>query len=956
MNRKVLVLWIFALTSALFVGFLAKTQHVWATGQPYTITGTVRDFDGTPLTNIRVRTDSQDPVFASTRTDKNGVYTLTVTAGTYHLLVREHFNELDPPEQVVTVPPDRSDIDFTFPERFIIRGVVKEHDGTPVADTWVRTDFGDPLSLSVRTNNTGLYSMTVIAGTYHLRVREYRNELDPPEQMVTVPPDQSNIDFIFPERFVILGVVKEYDGTPVADTWVRTDSDDPLRVSTLTDAAGAYTLTALAGIYQLQVNKFHNALDPLPQVVTLPPNQTRLDFTFPQRFIIQGTVTTHDGLPVIDARVSTDFDDPVRVHTSTGATGEYTLTVVAGLYHISIRKEGLPEPLAQMVTVQADMHGVDLKFLQPYKVSGVVRDDKDNPLQGVSINGGLADTITAADGTYMTLIAPGETRLSASKDGYEPSESLLVPAPPHPVGVDFVLRIKDRTLRGQVKNTSGQPLAETRVWADNLLDLGDDSMRTDALGMYTLTVPAGVYWVEAEHDDYVPMPPQEVDLRNQDAQFNLVLEAASHTIRGFVYDSTGASVASALVEASVCELDFGAYTDALGAYTLTVPADTYEISAWKSGYAHSDDLFVSVPPNAADINLILPDLPPAYHIRGRVTDNQGQPLEDVRVHADDGPGGDVDWTDATGFYSLTVTAGTYNISAEKKFYASPPVKSVSVPPDSQNVDFVMDALPWNQHIQGKMMDENGKPIPTAYISVDEVNRPEIDEFKRAYYNGTYSVTLPAGTYEIHGWSRLYASSDDQTITLPPNRTDVDFTLKRREQLITGRVVDANGNPICNADIRAQGYISDSEDTERNGRYALRVGAGNYTIHVTAEGYAPFTSQTVTVPPFSLSQDLTLERPMNSVTGRIHDNISTPLAGVHIEATSTNGTVTAASGTDGLYQLHLADGQWTISASRVGYQSSREPYSLDIPPSHIDINFTLTRVADLRSIYMPFIVR
>ena len=64
-----------------------------------------------------------------------------------------------------------------------------------------------------------------------------------------------------------------------------------------TDASGRYALTVIAGTYQVEASKTDYP-GPPPQAVTVPPSLTNVDFTFPQRYTISGTVKDYDGTPV----------------------------------------------------------------------------------------------------------------------------------------------------------------------------------------------------------------------------------------------------------------------------------------------------------------------------------------------------------------------------------------------------------------------------------------------------------------------------------------------------------------------------------------------------------------------------------------------------------------------------------------------------------------------------------
>src|SRR5690606_4470104 len=105
------------------------------------------------------------------------------------------------------------------------------------------------------TDEQGNYTLMITTpGVYHIQVSHFYNKLDPPAQTVTLPPSQTGIDFTFPPYHTIRGMVKDADGLPVEGATVATDLTDPLYVSTVTDANGAYTLAVVAGIYHVSAS------------------------------------------------------------------------------------------------------------------------------------------------------------------------------------------------------------------------------------------------------------------------------------------------------------------------------------------------------------------------------------------------------------------------------------------------------------------------------------------------------------------------------------------------------------------------------------------------------------------------------------------------------------------------------------------------------------------------------
>lgn len=666
------------------------------------------------------------------------------------------------------------------------------------------------------------------------------------------------------ETYTISGVVREFDGSPVASVFVRTDFADPAYRSALTNGSGVYTLTIpTAGVYHVSATRYINGLNPTEQVVTVPPSQSGVDFTFPQRFTVRGAVRDHTGAPAPSASVQTGSTDPVWTSAVTDATGAYTLTVKTGTYTMTVSGQGRIAPPARQVAVSGNLDMVDFAFLQPYTIGGMVRDDAGAPVPGATVYGAAAFVTSAADGSYTVIVGAGEHLLRADKTGYEADSSLLVAAPPAAAGVDFVLHRQDRLIYGHVRDGAGSPVEDSTVWADNLLSshIGSDLTRTDAAGAYSMTVPAGVYWVDTSASGgFASAPPEEVDLRtNLSAQVDFAVEARAYGIQGVVRDANGQPVPGATVYANFCDLFLWTETDATGTYTLPVNAGVFDVSARKDGYTSSGRRVVSVPPSASGVDFVLTPAPARnLRIAGRVTDDQNQPLSNVHVWANGASGSDGSFTGADGVYTLTVAAGQYSVMAFESYYALPQPQIITVPPDQTNVNFVLSPLTRDHTIQGRVLNQDGRPANSTTVNFYMPGIPDIVESRRVYYDGSYSITVPAGTYRVAAVGTDYLPTEPVTVTVPPAATGVNFTIRSVDQIVTGRVFDQAGAPLCHAWVDAESSHDDNIDfSERNGRYALQLARGDYTVTVWKTGFERPPARAISLPPSLLGNDWVL---------------------------------------------------------------------------------------------------
>ncbi len=142
--------------------------------------------------------------------------------------------------------------------------------------------------------------------------------------------------------------------------------------------------------------------------------------------------------------------------------------------------------------------------------------------------------------------------------------------------------------------------------------------------------------------------------------------AASGTLRGAVTDaSTGAALAGVTVAARIGnDAPQTTVSAASGAYVLSLPADSYTVTAATYGYQPFARTNVTVNPNVTTTLNVALNPTARYVVSGTVSDAvTGWPLY-ARVQVQGSPfsppaPGNLVWTDpATGFYSLTLAANT----------------------------------------------------------------------------------------------------------------------------------------------------------------------------------------------------------------------------------------------------------------------------------------------------------
>jgi hypothetical protein len=405
----------------------------------------------------------------------------------------------------------------------------------------------------------------------------------------------------------------------------------------------------------------------------------------------------------------------------------------------------------------------------------------------------------------------------------------------------------------------------------------------DSSGNYTLIVAFGEYIIRAEAMHFVSEWYDNVTERSQATAvtvsdgtnptgISFILAAVvpppppTHgSIAGLVTDSaTTQPVAGALVFANGANPmhHFGILTHQDGTYLLdNIPADTYNIEAMGMGYrtGHYPNPVVIDSVAITGINIALPPYappPPPAHgsIAGLITDPSMGPLfrASVTANGQNRMHHYTVMTEVDGTYLIpNLAADVYTVEAhrdgfETGHYPNPvTVDSVAI----TGIDIVL--TPWTPPsvgaISGTVTDSvAGTPIVGASVFVYNVAHPGMHMATRSGENGTYSIRVAAGEYEVEAvaegyWHKQYPQ---HVIVADSNVVQgIDFALAQISYgSIAGVVSDTAGNPIGHADVEARMYGGRCDahvHTDSTGAYLLNhLMPGAYRVSAFHRGFTP----------------------------------------------------------------------------------------------------------------------
>ena len=311
-----------------------------------------------------------------------------------------------------------------------------------------------------------------------------------------------------------------------------------------------------------------------------------------------------------------------------------------------------------------------------------------------------------------------------------------------------------------------------------------DSDYTSANGEYAIAVDGpGAYLVKAGGErKLATVPPNATGMD---------FTYGTYTVSGTVRDSAGQPVAGANVYTTVDYRRFDAYTDTGGHYALSVPPASTRSGVSRSGYASPWPRSVTVPPDRSNVDFVLPAA--GYRILGLVLDSRNQPVSYAEVRLT-GPDGSIsELTSSCGAYEFTVPAGTYAVTVSCCNYVSPSAQIVTVPPEHLWLNFTLGDLPV---IAGVVRDHDGSPLQGAKV------RPRQQLLLwaiRTDTNGAYQIKGRTRHVSVDASKSGYAAPPEQLVTVPPDRTDVNFTFPVG-YTVRGYVRDGGGRPLANASV------------------------------------------------------------------------------------------------------------------------------------------------------------
>ena len=302
-------------------------------------------------------------------------------------------------------------------------------------------------------------------------------------------------------------------------------------------------------------------------------------------------------------------------------------------------------------------------------------------------------------------------------------------------------------------------------------------------------------------------------------------------------------------------------------------------------------------------------------------------------------------TDASGFYSMSLTEGTYDFRVTPPAgYQAVPSVTKTITATSPPVDFVLVVERSMATVTGKLANSLGQGLPGKTVKLEGTNGFVASAVTDA--NGNYSVTVPPGDYKFQvlmsdnndpagNVSQTYLIKADEAIPVLESRVQ-NITLPFRRVTVT--VVDPSGIPVAGSRITVPSVgvpingLTELGNAQVSGASSYPVEAlspmltdaagqvtlwlyptpGSYQVQAEPPAGTPYQKTGIQLRVTGETQaTITLARAI-TVTGRVKNALGEGIPGLKV--VFNNRTVETQVTTDatGSYSVILTPGSYLVS--------------------------------------------
>ncbi|MCP4610325.1 MAG: redoxin domain-containing protein [Planctomycetes bacterium] len=599
--------------------------------------------------------------------------------------------------------------------------------------------------------------------------------------------------------------------------------------------------------------------------------------------IADAKVTLHE---MVYNKATRSYDTKVagEVTTETGGAFSFNTSAESDVSrdgYIIVEKEGLALGFANWEMRKGDKE-LQIKLGQPKELAGVVVDENDKPVAGAQVSILMLIIGTMRDDRGVSGPVAADL-FTSTTDAAGKFKFTRIPAE---ATAEFIMKKEGRATVGTYISTgmANQKLKFVAGQADIKLVLPNEAKIEGIVVQKETAKPVGGINLIAKSEQRLPYLVQEPIVSRQDGTFGISaliggrhivqIESSSQGLADWVAESVAVTTEAGktksgikieiskggLVEVVVTEADskkpvenasisirelrnkqwFNARSDKDGIARIRLAPGTYQMSgAYKQGFTS----------NKRDENITIEDgktiliawqLSSQPRITGIVRDMAGKPLEGVKLTICPMGGRDDSATDSEGKFEISWTPRRMRPDRDSVYCLVARHEKLNLAA-AEEITEDMKKLDMKLHpgviFEGKVVDPDGKGIADARINVmlrmqgwsSTIER----DIARTDSQGNFRIRAvpPEHKYNINARAEGYGQTDvdiQAQQTGDKNQDLGQMELPLANLSVSGRLVDAQGNPVANARIHTYGGNQPSVNT-------LSDAQGNFIIKGVCTG-------------------------------------------------------------------------------------------------------------------------
>src|SRR6266540_5542182 len=345
----------------------------------------------------------------------------------------------------------------------------------------------------------------------------------------------------------------------------------------------------------------------------------------------------------------------------------------------------------------------------------------------------------------------------------------------------------------------------------------------------------------------------------------------------------------------------GAFTDINGDFTIHSVTGDYVIAALRPGYV-VDPAATMLTINSNQFttkNVALSN--GTFTVSGRVVDAEsGEGVPGNFIFGDAASGHFASGsTDSAGRYSMAVTPGLWEIRPNQKqaalqgYVGLSERTSTNVTGNISNLDFALPKA--TALIYGRLLDDSNRPLSGVEMRADQSTQRYQGSGRCYPTNADYAIAVVAGTWYVEperddpALEGFLIQSTNVTVS-DGLAVRVDFVAQRATTMLGEQLVDGMGAPVTGIEVnvcpQGQGGCF-STDTDAQGRFAMRVVAGDWGVSFSSEDLASrgLVAQSLYVNVVEGVDQTNLLAVARQTTAQIsvsvRDTNGTPVGGIYI---------------------------------------------------------------------------